>query len=873
MKTNKEQVFDFIKLYFSDGPSNGVSTKYIAGTLNMQRTNVSSILSTLVAEGKIDKTNGRPVLYYIKRDDTGFAADNCFTNMVGYNGSLKRAVQLAKAAVLYPQKSLPTAILGAQGTGKSFLAMLMHKFAIESGVLLPDAMYVVFNCRNYVENEHLAINELFGDGNSEGYFVAARYGILYIDNVQLLSARARSLVISRIEEIRQGNGGERQADPMVIVGCDNKNRVACDDFSTNLPIVIKLPELSERPMAERMELIQNFLTLESARLKKTLRIDAELLRCLLLYDCKANCMQLKGDIKIGCANAYVREHNSSTDTYQLFVGDFEHYVRKGFLKYRAHREEIEQLIPSDYNYSFSEASMEMSAIDKDKLTYTNMYDELDRKATVLAARGLEENDINLILSTDVENMLRSYQNELTRQVVNKEQLSMLVDKRIINMVETFLDEASRKLERNFSNSVFYGLCLHLNAAVSRQTSAKSIPPKQIAGIIENFKTEYSLSLQFAAKLKQELGTEFPIDEVVFITTFICYQAPISDAANKPVVLFAFYGEGVATSITKTIASLTQLDNVFAFELVFEKEPEEIYDSLKQYISNIERGKGVIVVYDSSFLGEMLLSIEEELRIVIRQRSVPVTTIGIELARKAAIDENIDNVYQSTMKIIGTNEMKFKKTIVTLCTTGEGGAKELKRYIQRYGQVDDMEIVPIAISDRDRLREELIKIMNVGVIHCVVGTYDPKLFSLPFISISDVLGIEKEKLPALLRLSREEKRAINYDEVYHYLDEQLEHINVSKLKKVLPQVISEINSRISELSLDSEVGLFIHMACCIDRICSHAPTYVNIRRESIIKKYNCQFKELLKLLKPLEKAFNIIFDDDEAANILTIIYQL
>ena len=30
---------------------------------------------------------------------------------------------------------------------------------------------------------------------------------------------------------------------------------------------------------------------------------------------------------------------------------------------------------------------------------------------------------------------------------------------------------------------------------------------------------------------------------------------------------------------------------------------------------------------------------------------------------------------------------------------------------------------------------------------------------------------------------------------------------------------------------------------------------------------------MKLLKPLEKSFHIIINDDEAANILTIIYQL
>lgn len=865
MQTNKERIYDFIKMHFTGDPKSGVSTQYIAEALNMQRTNVSSILSALVKEEKIQKTNGRPVLYYIKSDENAAAFDKCFSKLIGYNGSLKRAVQLAKAAVLYPQKSLPIVIIGATGTGKKTLAELIYKFALESKVLLPDAMYTVFNCRDYTENEQLAIDELFGKNDSGGYFDAARNGVLFIDNAHLLSARARSLVISQIESELLENAGDKHS-PMIIVSCDNKNRAACEDFSSSIPIVIELPTLGERPMSERFELIKKFFTREAARIKKTLCINAEVLRCLLLYDCEGNILQLKGNIKIGCANAYVREHSNKSDKYQLFLSDFDHNVRKGFLKYKAHREEIEKTIPADYSYSFSETHMEMSAI-------SNMYDELDQKAMLLTSRGLDESDIKLILSTEVENMFRQYQRELMSQVVNKEQLSLQVDKRIIDMVEKFLNDASVKLNRNFESSLFYGLCLHLNASIKGERPAKKIPSNEIAEVIKNFQTEYTLSQQFSIELERTFNVKFPIDEIVLITMFISCHDSIQDMSNKPAVLFAFYGTGVAESIAAVVKNQTHLDNVFSFEVVFEKDPEEIYDALKQCISNIDRGKGVIVVYDGSIIGKMLISIEEELNIPIRQRSIPITTIGIELARRAALDENIDNVYQDSMKSLYASEARFKKIIVTLCTTGEGGAKELKRYIQQYGQVDDMEIIPLSTSDRDRLREELTQIMNNGVIHCIVGTSDPKLFSLPFISISEVLGVKKEMLPALLRLNREEKREFNYDDVFRYLDEQLEHVKVSKLKKVLPQVIEDINKNICELSLDSEVGLFVHIACCIDRICGKITTPENVRRSIIINKYNREFKELLKIVKPLEKAFNIIFSDDEIANMLTIIYKI
>ncbi len=621
-----------------------------------------------------------------------------------------------------------------------------------------------------------------------------------------------------------------------------------------------------------MEMIQKFLTLEAARIKKTLNINAELLRCLLLYDCEANCMQLKADIKIGCANAYVREHNGS-DTLPLYISDFDHNIRKGFLKYKTYREEIEEIIPYDYSYSVNGMAVKMSSVDKEKLNNVSIYEDLHQKAESLAASGLDENDINIILSTELENRFHKYKNELTKQIVNKEQFSMLVDKQIIYLIESFLEDAALKLGRNFSNSVFYGLCLHLNSVIYKQTKPNKVSPKQIMNILDQYKTEYLLSTDLALTIKKEFGLELPIDEVILITMFICYQTPISDISNKPVVLFAFYGDGIADSITKTIISLTHLENVFSFELAFEKEMEEIYDSIKRYILKIERGKGIIVVYDSSFLSEMLVTLEHELKIVIRQLPIPITTMGIELVRKAAIEENVDSVYQSAMKNMGVFGMNLKKVIITLCTTGKGSAEELKKYIERYGKVEGMEIISLSISDIDRLREELVYIMKTNIIQCIVGTFDPKLFSLPFISISEVFGTPKEKLPGLLQRNREEKSLIDYEEVFHYLEEQLEYANVEKLKKLLPQFILEINERICELSLDSEVGLFIHISCCIDRMRGHLPSPQNMRRETIISKYNWQFKTLLKLAKPLEKSFDIIFNDDEIANILTIIYKL
>jgi len=119
MKSKKETVYDFIKQSTDSGkPLEGVSTQYLARRLEMQRSNVSSILNELVKEGAIEKTDGRPVLYRIPSVSAAGTEKSCFSELIGNAGSLKGAVQLAKAAILYPGYSLPVLITGPEGSGK-----------------------------------------------------------------------------------------------------------------------------------------------------------------------------------------------------------------------------------------------------------------------------------------------------------------------------------------------------------------------------------------------------------------------------------------------------------------------------------------------------------------------------------------------------------------------------------------------------------------------------------------------------------------------------------------------------------------------------------------------------------------------------------
>ena len=96
---------------------------------------------------------------------------------------------------------------------------------------------------------------------------------------------------------------------------------------------------------------------------------------------------------------------------------------------------------------------------------------------------------------------------------------------------------------------------------------------------------------------------------------------------------------------------------------------------------IDKGQGVIVIYDMGSIKTMLETIEEETNIKIRLINMPITLIGIDIARRCSMESDIDYIYHLThleMNKMRNYEEKLNQVIVTLCHTGEGGAIQLKR---------------------------------------------------------------------------------------------------------------------------------------------------------------------------------------------------
>lgn len=385
--TNKEEIFKYLKqqceLQLKDSEeTKGCDTIKIAEALNIKRTNVSKALNELYSEGLVIKIKGKPVLYAVNFNKNTSKLSLNFERLIGSEKSINKAIQQAKAAMLYPPRGLYTLILGETGVGKTMFAELMHRFAIENGVLPPSAPFITFNCADYANNSQLLLAHLFGakkgaytglDRDSKGLVEKADNGILFLDEVHRLPPEGQETLFYLMDKGEFSALGDasnvKKSDVLIICATtENIDTSLLTTFTRRIPITITIPPLRERTFEERYELVCEFLKAESARIGRDIIVTPNSLRGLLLYNCTGNVGQLKSDIQIGCANAFLKWISKREKQIKLHSEDFADYVKEGLNHYEINKEVINSIIEENKMLSFSPTGIEEIA---DSTSITN----------------------------------------------------------------------------------------------------------------------------------------------------------------------------------------------------------------------------------------------------------------------------------------------------------------------------------------------------------------------------------------------------------------------------------------------------------------------------------------------------------------------
>lgn len=869
----KDIVFEFIQReMLSNGTSKeGVTTKEIAEALNLQRSNVSTLLNDLVKEEKLEKTATRPVLYKIRNNTT---SDYGLSQMkfIGIDGSLSKAIQIAKAAILYPKHSLNVLVTAKAGCGTSFFCNFMYMFCKEAKIMRDDAPFIKVNCRHYRNHMDELDNLLFGQEKGKldnCYFSMAKGGMLFIDNAELLNAHQQSLIFDFLETGMIYSADRKEymdcKDVYLVLSC-NPSHVG--QYNQRIPMIIELPQLKDRPLIERFDFVNYFFSIEANNAKRNIEISQEVMQALLLTEYSRNIKELEMEIKKACATACVRVMDVPNSPIVVDLHDFNSNIQKSLVKMRFRSQDILSLVGSQ-NCFIYDCNGTFQSNHHDEL-----YNEMHMQYKELSNRGINAKAIQDVINNHVTNLFKQYNyNHGYDESYDTEQLSKIVDFRIIELVQKFSEMTKTELKIILKPSVFYGLCLHMNSLLSIKSSHSRVDNDQLNFIVQNYPKEYALSAQFALDFKDMFGIELPPEEIAIITMFLVKTKDEIDNGH-PVLLYILHGSGIAEALKEVTISLTHCNNVYSYDLHLEKDNLKAMDEIRSLILKIDEGQGVIVIYDMGSIRTMLDTIAQENDVKIRYIHIPITLIGIDVARKCLQEEDIDYVYHTTlleMKSLDDNKNYKREVVITLCQTGDGGAFQLKQYIDQYSKLG-FKTIPLAISKRDELIKKVMEIKKIYTIHCFVGTYNPNLLGIPYISINKVFENRAEDIDRILMFEPLQSKCMGYSGIYSFLEEQFKFISVSKLKSILPSIVDQLDV-VYSLNSEQKIGLFIHIACLLEKCKEGIHFALGKEERQLIDLYEDDYKTISKIIKPLEKSFKVIIDDSQIACIIRIVNKI
>lgn len=881
MNHRKEEIFETLSLH-----QKGLTAAEVGEILAIDRSNASRYLSDLFKEGKIKKNNGRPVVYQVIANEK-FENDGTrvtFDNLVGASGSLKISIQQAKAAVLYPPRGLHTIIFGETGTGKSMFAECMYQFAVSSGSLQKDAPFVSFNCADYAQNPQLLFGQIFGikkgafTGATEdrtGLIAKANGGMLFLDEIHRLPPEGQEMLFSFIDKGVYRPLGESsevyEASVQILGATTESSESLLDTFNRRIPMTINLPNLASRPLDERFAIISLFIKQEANRLNQTIKIQKEAIIAFMLYDALANIGQIKRDLKLVCAKAFLHYRTQNQESLVIHKSDCPLQVQKGLLKMKQMSERLDRFLHGKGDYLCFEPGTSEVVWANDPEQNMQVYNEIEERVSTLQQTGVLPVDLENLISKDVEAYFATYVEELVQSPVQKE----LIPTKIWQLTNDLYDTAQKKLERRYNEKARFAFALHLQSTIDRLSDGHMIVHPDLNRIRKQLKSEFQVAIDLSTIIEERCQVEIPFDEIGFISMFL--SAEIGEIEplpkNKVGVIVLMHGENTASSMLKTAQDLLDTPTGIAMDMPLNMDVKELYNALLSYIrANKEvLSNGVLLLTDMGSLNSFADLIDEELGIRIKAISMVSTMIVIEALRLSDSGRSLEDIYQNielAFETIVGSQFKLpktrkenKKAVIVTCFTGEGVAAKLYQRILPLVDQTKIEVIPMQFIEPETFKKHIDSLSEEYEIKAIAGTVKIDYQNIPFFSAYDVFN--ENKLAVLNRILNEE---LSLPHIVDSLQNVVETIDfLPKLVATLAKFVQQIQTQLHlvvEPSVQS--GMIIHLVFMIESYRKKEKTHQFKNLSDFQRRYRLEVDLVQTNLMVIEKEYEVQITEDDVA---------
>lgn len=869
--------------------NNGVDALTLSNLLGMSRANVSHELNSLYKEGKLEKSNSRPVKFFIHKTEQKETTQSELDKLAKNNISMLSAIEQAKASVLYPPKGMNCLILGETGVGKSMFANLMYNYAVEMGVKSKDSPFIVFNCADYSNNPQLLTSQLFGvkkgaytgsEADKVGLIEAANGGILFLDEVHRLPPEGQEalFIFLDTQKFRRVGDSETRTSEVLIISAttENPDSTLLSTFTRRIPMVISIPSLRERTLEERLYLIKNFFKDESIRLNKEIYVSLNSIRALLSYDCPNNIGQLKSDIQLICAKAYSKFLTNLKSDVRVYSGSLPNYIRDGLYKAKEHRSLWNKLIGEEIEYFKFTANYEQinnSIKNKDM----GIYSFIETKLEKLQSQGISDIDIECILEKDIGNYF-THSTDNTLDEITRNNLSNVIDGNVLRCFDLIVEYLSKNLKRTLNNNIYTAFALHINTLVTRIKNNKPIVNNNLFKIKDLYPNEFEIALNVKEILEENLKISIPMDETGYLTLFLVPEMQFNgEMGDKVKILLIAHGESTSTSMANVANKLLGEDYVLSINAPIEVSPADVLNELRKTVKENFSSEGYLLLVDMGSLTTFGEVIEREFNVPVKVISLVSTLHVLEAARKALMGLSLSDIFKDVLMVnsyidihknANNETMDKKKTlIITACLTGEGGSVAIKSFLDNNLKYDKnlFEIMVLNCLDKNYFKENINKLKLKNDILFIVTPFNIDLDVKQY-SMYDVLNMSvKNELQELIDIKT------TLLQMPSILKETIRDLDCNELFDDINDFLIRLENSLSIKILDKKkVGLILHIAYTINRLRNNESLSDYPDKDDCIKNNSIVYSAIKESFKYLQNKYFINITDDEICYIVNFI---
>jgi len=859
-------------LYSLNQPS---TTQQVADLLKLSRSVTSNYLNRLHEKSLVTKMGTKPIEWCLVRelpykeitstlgnDKEIIIEEDVFNQFIGATGSQKNVIQQCKAAITYPPNGLTILINGESGVGKSYLALLIHKYAIQQNVIKSTAPFKVLNCADYANNPELLSATLFGykkgsftgaDSDHLGLLDYANGGYLFLDEIHRFSYENQEKLFVFMDSgkyLRLGESEKWQSScvRLIFATTENNKEVLLETFRRRISVKISISNMSERCYYEKINLISLFYRQEAKRLEKDLQIEDNVVNLLSSGLIEGNIGGIRNTIQLSCANAFVNNNNNNNLN-----------VLKITLKE----------IPQEYLNNIACIELNYSSLDIKYINYIESSNSVvDNKILLVhiidfkdKLNRIEENNNQIDLIISFKKLIKVIQAEKNKGWVFPTSWSHYLFDTTKNNITKFLAKYGIVKNSILVQELMDFLILFHSDHLSELDCLES---KRILAVL---KTRFPKSCYITNKWKEdnELFREVPYDLISILYIF-ALQNVVDEKINLSGLLIA-HGSSTATSIKEVVNDMFGTFVFEAFDMPITISVTEIIIKVKEYLRYFDVSNGLILIVDMGSLGKIYSSIKDNIGGDLLILNNLTTSVALDIGMKI-INNNpfklIANESDGHYKIESQYFEASEKNIIISCMSGIGIAEKVKEIFSSFIDPEKLKIITLEYKKVKDLFDKKHKI-NFSNTCLLITTNDLENDTeFPCLNIYDALKENGEKI-----LWDSLKPFIEYDNYQLMMKDFVKFFSIEgvadRLKILNPNVVIPE----AELIIDNYIGyynlnlrgyerlnIFMHISVMVERLISNNDKYEDINLLGMTDVEKEFFSISKDILKRIEEKFNI-----------------